>query len=170
MIKKLTILHLERHKRDYAILSLGTTVAVAIFYMFQTLALNQTFLVENSMINSIKTVFAVGSALLSIISIMYMTLINEFFFQNRKREFGLYITFGAKRSKLLKIMYTETFLVLLISLAVGIPMGMFLTYFTVYMFNHRLNLDTIYPWFSLAATALTIVFYGGDSVYYRLCK
>ena len=61
MLLKLSMSGLKSKIRDYIVLLIGLVMSISIFYMFQTLAMNDSFIKANSMISSIGIIFQVGS-------------------------------------------------------------------------------------------------------------
>ena len=60
-------------------------MAISIFYMFETLALNGEFVKANSTIKSIMSVFQIGSVLLAIITVFYIIYANSFLLLLRQK-------------------------------------------------------------------------------------
>ncbi|HLR68554.1 MAG TPA: ABC transporter permease, partial [Virgibacillus sp.] len=61
MLFKLSISGLKSKLKNYIVLLIGLVMSIAIFYMFQTLALNKAFLEANAPINSFGSIFQIGS-------------------------------------------------------------------------------------------------------------
>ncbi|WP_088839350.1 ABC transporter permease [Listeria sp. ILCC792] len=123
MIFKLALSSMRSRAKDYAVLLLGLIMSISIFYMFETLALNKAFIQENAMINAVSFVFQAGSVLLAIITIAYVLYANSFLFSLRQKEFGMYMTLGAKKRKISLIMFIETMFIGIISLLIGTALG-----------------------------------------------
>ncbi|WP_033827250.1 FtsX-like permease family protein [Bacillus andreraoultii] len=123
MIVKLSISGLKSKPRDYIVLLAGLVMSIGIFYMFQTLALNKAFLEANATIKSIGYVFQTGSALLAIITFFYIFYANSFLLSLRRKEFGMYMTLGAKKQKIILLMFIETMVTGLASLVIGTIVG-----------------------------------------------
>jgi putative ABC transport system permease protein len=123
MLIKLAITGMKSKLRDYLVLLAGLVMSISIFYMFQTMAWNRSFTEENAVINSIQLVYVVGSFLLSAITLFYILYANGFLLSLRQREFGLYLVLGARKSKIRSLMFIETFVVGLLSLAAGLALG-----------------------------------------------
>ncbi|WP_442752362.1 FtsX-like permease family protein, partial [Bacillus wiedmannii] len=98
-------------------------MSIAIFYMFQTLALNTLFLKENVIMKSIQFIFQVGTVLLAVITFFYTVYANSFLLSLRQKEFGMYMMLGAKKTKVTILMFIETMVLGVTSLAVGITVG-----------------------------------------------
>ncbi|WP_139997061.1 FtsX-like permease family protein [Paenibacillus paridis] len=123
MLIKLAITGMKSKVRDYIVLLAGLVMSISIFYMFQTMAWNRSFTEENAVINSIQLVYVVGSFLLSAITLFYILYANGFLLSLRQREFGLYMVLGARKSKIRSLMFIETVVVGLLSLAAGLALG-----------------------------------------------
>jgi putative ABC transport system permease protein len=123
MIFKLSISGLRSKLRDYIVLLTGLVMSIAIFYMFQTLALNKVFLEANTTMKSVGYVFQTGSVLLAIITFFYIFYANSFLLSLRRKEFGMYMTLGAKKSKVTLLMFIETMIIGVTSLVIGITVG-----------------------------------------------
>lgn len=123
MLFKLSISGLKSKLKDYIVLLIGLVMSIAIFYMFQTLALNKAFLEANATINSIGFVFQTGSVLLAIITFFYIFYANSFLLSLRRKEFGMYMTLGAKKNKVIRLMFIETIVIGATSLLIGILVG-----------------------------------------------
>ena len=123
MLFKLSMSGLKSKLKDYIVLLVGLVMSISIFYMFQTLALNKTFLESNSIIRSIGFVFQAGSFLLAIITFFYILYANSFLLSLRQKEFGMYMMLGAKKHKVTLLMFIETIVLGAASLAIGIAVG-----------------------------------------------
>ncbi|CUB08639.1 Bacitracin export permease protein BceB [Bacillus cereus] len=123
MLFKLSMSGLKSKLKDYIVLLVGLVMSISIFYMFQTLALNTSFLEANAMVNSIGSVFQTGSALLAIITFFYILYANSFLLSLRQKEFGMYMMLGAKKHKITMLMFLETIMIGGVSLIIGITVG-----------------------------------------------
>ncbi|QWI73039.1 ABC transporter permease (plasmid) [Bacillus mycoides] len=123
MLFKLSMSGLKSKLKDYIVLLVGLVMSISIFYMFQTLALNKTFLESNSVIRQIGFVFQAGSFLLAIITFFYILYANSFLLSLRQKEFGMYMMLGAKKHKVTLLMFIETIVLGAASLVIGIAVG-----------------------------------------------
>ncbi|MGH0556654.1 FtsX-like permease family protein [Bacillus pretiosus] len=123
MLLKLSMSGLKSKLNDYVVLLVGLVISISIFYMFQTLAMNEAFIKANSMINSIEYVFLIGSFLLAIITFFYILYANSFLLSLRQKEFGMYMMLGAKKHKITLLMFMETLVLGITSLIIGIGLG-----------------------------------------------
>ncbi|HDR7639335.1 FtsX-like permease family protein [Bacillus wiedmannii] len=125
MLFKLSMSGLKSKRKDYMVLLVGLIMSISIFYMFQTLALNKTFIEGNSM-DGIFSVFQTGSFLLGFITLFYILYANSFLLSLRQKEFGMYMVLGAKKHKITLLMFIETIVLGIVSLIVGVIFGIIL--------------------------------------------
>ncbi|MGX7420102.1 ABC transporter permease [Carnobacterium gallinarum] len=160
MLLKLSLSGIKSKLKDYIVLLIGLVMSSSIFYMFQTLAMNQTFLEKNSMIRMLSFVFLAGSILLGIITVVYILYANSFLLSLRQKEYGMYMTLGAKKKKISKMMFIETMIVGVTSLVIGIVVGIFLAQLVASLLMQQLDFSS--PEFSpiyLPAILTTIIFF-----------
>ncbi len=129
MLFKLSVKNMKKSFKDYAIYFLTLVLGVAIFYMFNSLDSQQAMLeVSESTRDMIKLMISMLGMVSVFIAIVLGFLIvyaNNFLVNRRKREFGIYMTLGMGRRQIPKIILIETILVGIISLIVGIFIGVF---------------------------------------------
>ena len=133
MLFKLSIKNIKKSFKDYTIYFLTLVLGVAIFYMFNSLDSQQAMLeVSNSTRDLIKLMISLLGMVSVFIAIVLGFLIvyaNNFLINRRKREFGIYMTLGMGRKQISKIILIETVLIGIISLIVGILIGIFASQF-----------------------------------------
>ncbi|RSL32372.1 ABC transporter permease [Salibacterium salarium] len=123
MLVKLAWNGMKSKRKDYIVLLTGLVMSIAIFYMFQTLALNKEFTAENAMINSMQLVFNVGSFLLAAVTFFYILYTNTFLLTLRQKEYGMFMLLGAKKRYIKNLMFVENVLIGIMALIIGIAAG-----------------------------------------------
>ncbi|NWN98485.1 MAG: FtsX-like permease family protein, partial [Bacillus sp. (in: Bacteria)] len=162
MLFKLSITGLKGKLKDYIVLLVGLVLSISIFYMFQTLASNKEFLEANATIKSIGYVFQVGSFLLAIITFFYVFYANSFLMSLRQKEFGMYMLLGAKKYKVAIIMFIETILIGMTSLAIGIASGIGLSQGIGHLLMKQLNFTASgYQALYVPSITVTCIFFVG---------
>ncbi|MGX6961202.1 FtsX-like permease family protein [Vagococcus xieshaowenii] len=161
MTWKLALINVKKRWQDYAVLMMGLVVSVAIFYMFQTLSLNTTFLQEAiPTVSIVGFIFQIGSVMLGLLTIVYIFYANSFLLSMRKKEYGMYMMFGAKKSKIKQMMTIETLSIGGLALLIGIFVGAGFAAIMSRVLMKMLELKTnAYSAFSIKAILLTIVFF-----------
>ena len=133
MLFKLSIRNMKKSFKDYAIYFLTLVLGVAIFYMFNSLDSQQAmFQVSQStrdMISLMIELLGMISVFIAIVLGFLIVYANNFLVNRRKREFGIYMTLGMGRRKISTIILFETILVGILSLVVGIFIGVFASQF-----------------------------------------
>ena len=133
MLFKLSIRNMKKSFKDYAIYFLTLILGVAIFYMFNSLDSQQAMLkVSESTREMIKLMIEMLGMISVFIAIVLGFLIvyaNNFLVNRRKREFGIYMTLGMGRRQISSIILLETILIGILSLAVGLFIGIFASQF-----------------------------------------
>lgn len=127
MFSKIAINNVKRSFKDYFIYFLTLTFAVCIFYSFNSIE------AQNSMLEMGKSTMAFMSTLNKLIAgaSLFVAFIlggliayaNNFLIRKRKRELGIYMTLGMPKGKISKILVIETIIIGLISLVVGMILG-----------------------------------------------
>ena len=110
--------------KDYMVLLIGLVISISIFYMFQTMAMNSEFTKDNSLISSIRLVFWVGAILLSFITVFYIIYANSFLLTLRRKK-NWYVH-DAWCKKVAQLLFIETFGMGIVSIIIGILVGMLL--------------------------------------------
>ena len=133
MLFKLSFRNMKKSFKDYAIYFLTLVLGVAIFYMFNSLDSQQAMLqVSQStrqMIQLMIELLGMISVFIAIVLGFLIVYANNFLVNRRKREFGIYMTLGMGRRQISTIILFETILVGILSLVVGIFIGVFASQF-----------------------------------------
>ena len=133
MLFKLSIRNIKKSFKDYAIYFLTLVLGVAIFYMFNSLDSQQAMLEVSqstrSMIQLMIQLIGMISVFIAIVLGFLIVYANNFLINRRKREFGIYMTLGMGRRQISTIILFETILVGILSLVVGIFIGVFASQF-----------------------------------------
>ena len=157
---------MKKSFKDYAIYFLTLILGVAIFYMFNSLDSQEAMLaVDQStrqivelMVDMIAWVSVFVAAVLGFL-IVYA---NNFMVKRRKKEFGLYMTLGMGKWQISKILLVETIVIGLLSLVVGMVVGVFgsqlMSVLVAKLFQADMSAYTFV--FSKTAMGKTILYFG----------
>ena len=133
MLFKLSFKNMRKTIKDFAIYFLTLALGVAIFYMFNSLDSQEAMLqVSNSTRELIKlmiTMLGFVSVFVAIILGLLIVYANNFLINRRKREFGTYMLLGMSKGQISRILLIETIFVGIISLVVGLIIGVFASQF-----------------------------------------
>ena len=166
MFSKIAINNVKRSFKDYSIYFLTLTFAVCIFYSFNSIEAQKSVLeigksTEDYMI-TLNKLMAGASIFVSFILGGLIIYANNFLIKKRKKELGLYMTLGMSKGKISKILILETFLIGLLSLAVGILLGIIVSQGLSVITAKLLvvNMSTYKFIISISAIIKSIVYFG----------
>ena len=166
MLFKLSLKNIKKSFKDYAIYFLTLILGVAIFYIFNSMDSQQAMLdISNSTREIIKlmlTTLAGVSVFVSLILGFLIVYANNFLIKRRKKEFGIYMTLGMGKGKISKILFIETLIIGIISLGIGLIIGIFASQLMSIVVAKMFEADmTEYKFiFSQSAMIKTIVYFG----------
>ncbi|MFR4809768.1 MAG: FtsX-like permease family protein [Clostridium perfringens] len=127
MYFKIALNNVRKSFKDYSIYFLTLTLGVCIFYAFNSIGDQKAFLeLGKRQAEYIKVLQGLISGISVFISCVLGGLIlyaNNFLVKKRKKELGIYMTIGMGKNKISKILTYETALVGIISLVVGLGVG-----------------------------------------------
>lgn len=162
----LALRNIKKSIKDYSIYFITLVIAVAIFYVFNSIESQTAMMSLNkSTTNIVKSLVEVLSYISVFVSIILGFLIvyaNNFLIKRRKKEIGIYITLGMSKLKVSMVLVFETILVGVISLAIGLLVGVGLSQlvsiFTAKLFEADMTKFTFV--FSSSALFLAIANFG----------
>lgn len=131
MLFKLSLKNISKSIKDYTIYFFTLILGVAIFYVFnaiddQTIMLN----VSSSTYEIIKLLTQILSGVSVFVSFILAFLIiyaSRFLIKRRNKEFGIYLTLGMSKRKISLIIFFETLIIGIASLALGLGIGVSLS-------------------------------------------
>ena len=127
MYFKLSLKNMKKSFKDYSIYFLTLMLGVAIFYMFNSLDSQQAMLTasqsQKEIIKLMISMLGYVSVFVAVILALLIVYANNFLINRRKKEFGIYMTLGMGKRQISKIILLETIFVGIISLAVGLVVG-----------------------------------------------
>lgn len=131
MYSKLAFRNLKRSFKDYTIYFLTLVFGVCIFYTFNSIQSQSIMMelneVQASAFDQVDEIIGYASIFVSFVLGFLIIYANNYLIKRRKKEFGIYMTLGMEKGSLSKIIFIETLLVGIISLAVGLGIGVLLS-------------------------------------------
>ena len=165
MLCKLSLKNIKKSIKDYAIYFFTLILGVAIFYVFNALE-SQTVLMNVSssthkLIELMMTMLSSVSVFVSFILGFLIIYASRFLIKRRNKEFGVYLTLGMSKRKISMILFFETLFIGILSLIVGLGVGVILSQFmsllVANMFEANLTKFTFV--FSSSACIKTIIYF-----------
>ena len=131
MLFKLSINNITKSIKDYAIYFFTLVLGVAIFYVFNAID-SQTVMLKVSsstseIIRLMTTILGGVSVFVSFILGFLIIYASRFLIKRRNKEFGIYLTLGMSKRKISLILFFETLIIGVISLGVGLALGIVLS-------------------------------------------
>ncbi len=163
---KLSFRNIKKSFKDYAIYFFTLILGVAIFYVFNSIE-SQTVLLDVT--NSTHEVIDLMTKMLSGASVFVAFILgfliiyaSRFLIKRRNKEFGIYMLLGMSKRKISMILFFETILIGIISLAVGLGLGVLLSQLMSMLVANMFEADmTKYEFiFSSQACIKTIIYFG----------
>ena len=166
MLFNLSLRNIKKSIKDYSIYFFTLVVAVAIFYLFNSIDAQESMLALTSskkdMIKSLVMILGYVSVFVSVILGFLIIYSNNFLIKRRKKEIGLYLTLGMSKRKVSSILVLETLIVGLLSLGVGLLVGVglsqLLSIFTAKLFEADMTKFTFV--FSSESLIKTVIYFG----------
>ena len=133
MLFKLSIKNMKKSFKDYAVYFITLVLGVAVFYMFNSLDSQEAMLQVSSstkqMIKLMINMLSMVSVFIAVVLGLLIVYANNFLINRRKKEFGIYMTLGMGKRQISKILLIETIFVGIISLVIGLILGVFASQF-----------------------------------------
>ena len=166
MLCKLSLKNIRKSIKDYAIYFFTLILGVAIFYVFNAIDSQTAMLAISSrtyeIIKLLTSVLSAVSVFVSMILAFLVIYASRFLMKRRNKEFAIYLTLGMSKRKISLILFLETLFIGIISLTVGLGVGVILSQlmsiFVANMFEADLNNFTFV--FSQSAFLKTLLYFG----------
>ncbi len=165
MLFKLSIKNLRKSMRDYAVYFATVIIGVAIFYIFNSIE-KQTVMLNVSkssydIIDLINRTMSSISVFVAMILGFLIVYASNFLMKRRKKEFCIYMLLGMEKGKIARILIIETLIIGIISLGVGITVGIagsqVMSIFVANMFEADMSSFTFFV--SNSAIAKTVIYF-----------
>ena len=133
MLFKLSLSNLRKSIQDYAVYFFTLVIGVAVFYVFNSIETQTAFLeistITKEIITLLLSMLSGVSVFVSVVLGLLIVYASRFMMKRRNREFALYLMLGMGKGKISAIIFIETFIIGLISLAAGLVVGIIASQF-----------------------------------------
>ena len=162
MLCKIAFGNVRRAGKDYLVYLLTLTLAVTVFYAFNTISVQVDIAgvsAQNSGVGELLgSVISGLTVFLALVMGFLMVYANNFIMKRRKKEFGLYQVLGMGRGQVSAIMALETLFVsgaaLVLGLLLGLALSQLMVFFTASLF--KTQIADFHFFFSLGAFVTTM--------------
>lgn len=166
MLCKLSIKNIKKSFKDYTIYFFTLILGVAIFYVFNAID-SQTVLLQTKqstyeIIDMMTQMLSAVSVFVSFILGFLIIYASRFLIKRRNKEFAIYMTLGMSKRKISTILFIETIAIGLLSLGVGLGLGVLLSQLMSLLVANMFEADmTNFAFtFSKAALIKTVIYFG----------
>ena len=138
---KIALSNLGKNRKFYLPYILASTIMISIFYIMG-------FLVGNKGLNnfrgteSVQLLLMLGTIIVGIFSLIFIFYINNFLMKQRSKEFGLYNMLGMEKRHLARVLFAESLITSLASLAAGIGVGVLFSKLTLMVMGKVMGIGT----------------------------
>ena len=166
MLFKLALKNIKKSVKDYSIYFFTLVIGVVVFYVFNALE-TQTAMLNVS--SSTREIIDLLNMFLSGVSVFVAIILGaliiyagNFLIKRRKKEFGVYLTLGMSKRRMSTILLTETILIGIFSLIIGLVIGAALSQFMSVVVANIFEADmTSFTFvFSVKAAVKTCIYFG----------
>ena len=166
MYSKIAMKNVKKSFKDYSIYFLTLTLAVCIFYSFNSIESQKAFMEMSAsgaeFIDEVSAMISCVSVFVAVILGSLIIYANNFLIKKRNKELGIYMTLGMGKAKISKILIFETIIVGVLSLISGLIIGFIasqgLSVLVVKLFQFKMNKFTFM--ISISAIGKTICYFG----------
>lgn len=166
MLCKLSLKNIKKSFKDYTIYFFTLILGVAIFYVFNAID-SQTVLLQTKqstyeIIDMMTQMLSAVSVFVSFILGFLIIYASRFLIKRRNKEFAIYMTLGMGKRKISTILFIETIAIGLLSLGVGLGLGVLLSQLMSLLVANMFEADmTNFAFtFSKAALIKTVIYFG----------
>ena len=166
MLYKLSLANIKKSFKDYAIYFVTLILGVCIFYIFNSMDSQTAMLTVTSrqyeIINLLKEFLSAVSVFVSLILGFLVIYASRFLIKKRNKEFGIYMTLGMSKRKISLLLLFETFIIGLISLAVGLGLGIVISQVTSIFIANMFEANMTKFVFNISKSAIikTMIYFG----------
>lgn len=131
MIVKLAFRNMKKSMSDYAVYFITLIIGISVFYVFNAIT-DQTVVIkifknEDSIRELMRNTLSGASVIVSMVLAFLVVYASNFLMKRRKKEFGIYLLLGMGKKKIAGILMVETVIIGIISLLIGLGIGIVLS-------------------------------------------
>lgn len=152
----LAVRNVRRQMRNYIIYFVTVAVTVALMFSIDNVLFSDVMLARLTDIHSMQAGLGLVTALIALVVSFVIGYAGAYMLRCRKREFGTYMTLGLDRGDILKLFWCETAVISLLSLGVGIVLGLGVYQMIMLFVRRLLELGTGLSGYSWRALVLTV--------------
>ena len=166
---KLALTGMKKNKRFYLPYIMTCVLMVMMAYIVRFLAVTPVF-AEMPGAASLQAMLSMGWGIITAFAVIFLFYTNSFIMRRRRREFGLYNILGMDKLNIGRLLMWETLITALVSLALGLGLGVVLSKLAELALANAMNGMVTYTIsFSYEAMASTAVAFLAIFAFLLLC-
>lgn len=173
MLAKLLMRSFRKQLHTYGVYFALMMLSVTIFYSFGAMTYDQPIARSVRQDIQIKGIMNFSNLVVGIVVLTFMLSANYFFVKRRQKEIGLFQLFGMSKGQILLIFLSETTLLNVASLVLGILTGIFFSKLFSMILIKAMNLNIssrfFISWLSMRSTVLiflvSLIFIAGQNMW-----
>lgn len=142
---KLSVNNMKKSVKDYAVYFFTLVLGVAIFYIFNAIGTQSAMLGiskdTREIVNMVRDAISGVSMFVAFVLGFLIIYASRFLMKRRNKEFGLYLLLGMGKRRVSLMLFIETLMIGLVSLAVGLLVGVGLSQLTSAMIANLFKAD-----------------------------
>ena len=151
--------NIMRNKRLYWPFILSSTGIIALSYIVCSLSMNEEITATYAG-QYVQTFLSMGVIIIFIFAIIFLAYTNSFIIKKRKSELGLYNVLGLSKGDICKVLFLEMAIVYLLSMILGIAIGILLEKLAFLILLKLLSTEVIFGFnIEISAIITILVFY-----------
>jgi putative ABC transport system permease protein len=143
---KLAVTNIRKNRSTYIPYMLTCIVCIAMLYMMFFIYGNEGILTLQAGA-TVQLVLALGIAVVAIFSVIFLLYCNSYVMKRRQKEIGLYNILGMEKGHIGRMMFIETVLTSLVSLILGIALGILGSKLALLLLLKLLHLPAIFGFY-----------------------
>jgi putative ABC transport system permease protein len=148
LYQRLAITNIKNNYRTYVPYILTCIGTVMMYFIIHALSIDKG-LANMYGGDMTQTLLMLGTWVVAIFAIIFLTYTNSFLMKRRKKEFGLFNILGMEKKHISKIIFYETLFIAFFSLALGILLGILLSKLSLLILIKFMNFN-VYFGFSIS--------------------
>lgn len=157
MFAKLAYRNVKRQVGNYLIYFITVALTVALMFAINNVIFNEQLQNYAESMSELRVSLIMIVVFISLIVAFVLGYATSFMLKLRKREFGTYLTLGMTRKNILTIFITETMIMCIFALALGILFGLFLYQGIMMIMTNLMEMKFTFAAYTLEGLTLTII-------------
>ncbi|MFD3157049.1 ABC transporter permease [Haloimpatiens sp. FM7330] len=152
--------NVKKNFKNYFLYVFSMIFSVSMYFIFKSIQYNDVVNEVTKSFGKIDTGFKSAAIVIAMFSAVFIWYSNNFFIRKRKKEIGLYSLLGIEKKEIGRMLFYETLAIGVISLIIGIILGVFLSKIFIGILIKLIGISTAVKFtFSLKAVKDTLIIF-----------